>query len=273
MRHKFDNWDDAMSCAAVLTKPIAAADAPKHPRWRPAEKVVGSDIRWKPVDKTAALVISRAPYWALPPAPQPIFAEQKAIPKAQPSRTHKPKKRKEHTKMSKNGVTVSEFGTGNVGMESGNYVSAEGIRISKVNGQTMFNAEDVRNMVVRTIHEFPRQTSPQVRAAEDAKKIVAELVHGLGGEMEKFEAQAKIHCDQIRGKRMTMVTEAAQMTSALKEIRQFFLGSDYKEEIARLAEFVDLCERLQRLKESGFMDSIADTMLTLSVGKGQNHGR
>ena len=175
--------------------------------------------------------------------------------------------------MSKNGVTVSEFGTGNVGMDSGNYVSGEGIRISKVNGQTMFNAEDVQNMVVRTIHEFPRQTSPQVRAAEDARKIVAELVHGLGGEMEKFEAQAKIHCDQIRGKRMTIVTEAAQMTTALKEIRQFFLGSDYKEEIARLAEFVDLCERLQRLKESGFMDSIADTMLTLSVGKGQDHGR
>jgi hypothetical protein len=96
---------------------------------------------------------------------------------------------------------------------------------------------------------------------------VAELVQGLGGEMEKFEAQAKIHCEQIRGKRMTMVTEAAQMTNALKEIRQFFLGSDYKEEIARLSEFVDLCERLQRLKESGFMDSIADTMLTLSVGK------
>jgi hypothetical protein len=259
-KFKFDNWDDAMSCAAVLTKPIATADAPKHPRWRPAEKVVASDIRWKPVDKTAALVVSRAPYWAMPPVPQPIFAEQTAIPKAQASKTHKPKKRKEHTKMSNNGVS-------DVGMDSENYVSVQGIRISKVNGQTMFNAEDLQNMVIRTIHEFPRQTSPQVRAAEDARKIVAELVQGLGGEMEKFEAQAKIHCDQIRGKRMTMVTEAAQMTNALKEIRQFFLGSDYKEEIARLSEFVDLCERLQRLKESGFMDSIADTMLTLSVRK------
>jgi hypothetical protein len=267
MMHKFDNWDDAMSCAAVLTKPVAAADAPKHPRWRPVEKVVGSDIRWKPVDKTAALVVSRAPYWALPPVPQPIFAEQKAIPKAQASQTHKHNKPKKHTKMSKNGISVDSFASGTTGMDSGNYVSESGIRISKVNGQTMFNIEDVEQMVIRTIHEFPRQTSPQVRAAEDARKIVAELVQGLGGEMEKFEAQAKIHCEQIRGKRMTMVTEAAQMTNALKEIRQFFLGSDYKEEIARLSEFVDLCERLQRLKESGFMDSIADTMLTLSVGK------
>ena len=154
-------------------------------------------------------------------------------------------------------------------MDNGNYVSDSGVRITKVNGHTMFNMEDMQDLIVRTIHEFPRQTSPQVKAAEDARKIVAELVQGLGAEMEKFEASAKIHCEQIRGKRMAMVTEEAQMTNALKAIRQFFLGSDYKEEMARLTEFVDLCERLQRLKDSGFIDQIADTMLTLSaVNKG-----
>ena len=42
-------------------------------------------------------------------------------------------------------------------------------------------------------------------------------------------------------------------------------AGDYKEEVARLKDFVDLCERLQKLKESGFLDSVADTMLGLAV--------
>jgi hypothetical protein len=50
---------------------------------------------------------------------------------------------------------------------------------------------------------------------------------------------------------------------ALKEVRQFFLEESYETEIQRLHEFIDLCERLQALKESGFLDIVADTMLKL----------
>lgn len=230
--------------------------------------MVNSDVKWKPINKTAALVISRAPDWAKPPMPKPVFVEAKQISQAQPSKTHKPRKRKEHRTMSKVAMNVDQYASGAEGIDNQNYVSEAGIRVSKVNGEIMFNRRDVEDLVIRKIHELPRLTSPQVKAAEDARQIVSELVQGLGAEMEKFDAQAKLHCEQIRGKRMTMVTEAAQITNALKEIRQFFLGSDYKEEITRLSEFVDLCERMMRLKESGFIDRIADTMLTLSIGKG-----
>ena len=170
--------------------------------------------------------------------------------------------------MSKVAMNVDQYASGAEGIDNQNYVSEAGIRVSKVNGEIMFNKHDVEDLVIRKIHELPRLTSPQVRAAEDARQIVSELVQGLGAEMERFDAQSKLHCDQIRSKRMTMVTEAAQITNALKEIRQFFLGADYKEEMTRLFEFVDLCERMMRLKESGFIDRIADTMLTLSIGKG-----
>ena len=83
--------------------------------------------------------------------------------------------------------------------------------------------------------------------------------------MEKFRVDTKRYLEDIRSTRYAMVTEAAQMIGPLKEVRQFFLGGDYKEEVARLKDFVDLCERLQKLKESGFLDSVADTMLGLAV--------
>jgi hypothetical protein len=56
------------------------------------------------------------------------------------------------------------------------------------------------------------------------------------------------------------------MTNALKEVRQFFIGSDYKAEMERLSEFVALCERMQKLKDTGFLDRVADTMLNLAEG-------
>lgn len=144
------------------------------------------------------------------------------------------------------------------------YVSEKGIRITMVNGEPMFNADDVTAMICAEIAKLPKETRPAVKAAEDARQIITELTQGIGGEMEKFKADSKRYLEEIRQVRFAMVTETSQMTGPLKEVRQFFLGSDYKDEITRLKEFVDLCERLQKLKESGFLDSVADTMLRLS---------
>lgn len=163
--------------------------------------------------------------------------------------------------------TVSETSVEQVGSpyhEGRGYTSAVGIRIVKVNGQDMFNADDVTAVICAEIANLPKETRPAVKAAEDARRIIAELTEGLGGDMEKFKADAKRYLEDIRSTRFAMVTETAQMTGSLKEVRQFFLGGDYKEEIGRLREFVDLCERLQKLKESGFLDSVADTMLRLA---------
>jgi hypothetical protein len=50
----------------------------------------------------------------------------------------------------------------------------------------------------------------------------------------------------------------------LREVRAFFLDKDYATELARLREFVEVCERLKLLKDCGFLDTVADTMLRLA---------
>jgi hypothetical protein len=70
--------------------------------------------------------------------------------------------------------------------------------------------------------------------------------------------------DTFRAMRMTTTTEVAAMVKPLEELRKFFLGEDHQKEVDRLREFVDLCERLEKLKASGFLDTVADTMLKLS---------
>ena len=70
--------------------------------------------------------------------------------------------------------------------------------------------------------------------------------------------------ETFRAMRMTTTTEVSAMIKPLTDIRKFFLGDDHQKEMDRLKEFVDICERLETLKKSGFMDAVADTMLKLS---------
>jgi hypothetical protein len=248
--HKFSDWQQAMDCARVLVKPTPSIPAARFFKPRQRELVAGGDIKWRPINKTAALVTARAPWWATPPQSQPVIEEK---PKTQQQKKH----------------TMQRETTDQVFQPAANYKTAGGIKIIRVNGEEMIDIDSARQWLYDEISEMPNKANPHVKAAEDARKIIEELCQGIGGEMERFDSDTRRHIETIRGKRMTMIAETSQMVGALKEIRQFFLGADYKDEIQRLSEFIDLCERLHKLKESGFLDTIADTMLSLSVGRGQ----
>jgi hypothetical protein len=64
---------------------------------------------------------------------------------------------------------------------------------------------------------------------------------------------------------MAAVNEISQSLQALRDIRKFFIESDYATEVGRLREFVALCEQVQRLKENGTLDAISDAILRLAV--------
>jgi hypothetical protein len=251
----FHDIGSALDHVAEQLKPVVEPPPPLPIRI-PSSPVVNSTIKLKPVDKTAALVVSKAPYWAHPPAPPPKFVEPRItapavkIPGLKPA-NRKPKKKKKMSREFKNGKEYeSGLGLKPVGWEG---------------DEPLYSAEDCEDLLVTLSDELPAKTKDRVKAAKEARQVVYDLVMGLRDDMAKFEADAKLHVEAIRAKRMFMVTETAQIGNALREIRQFFMGSDYKEEQARLKEFVELCERLQALKQSGFLDSIADTMLTLAI--------
>lgn len=69
---------------------------------------------------------------------------------------------------------------------------------------------------------------------------------------------------EVRNLRLAMGSEFSQLKKQLEELRQFFIGPTYDDELSRLKEFVELAERLRTLKDSGFLDTVADTMLRLA---------
>ena len=103
-----------------------------------------------------------------------------------------------------------------------------------------------------------------IEDTNEAKQALRAAVEGIGENMDKIKPMKKELVENLRGMRMTTTTEVAAMLKPLEDLRKFFLGAEHDKEIARLREFVDLCERLETLKKSGFLDTVADTMLKLS---------
>jgi hypothetical protein len=69
---------------------------------------------------------------------------------------------------------------------------------------------------------------------------------------------------EIRQSRFAIEGETRALMTNLREVRNFFMDKDHASEIQKLQEFVELCERLKVLKESGFLDNVTDTILRLN---------
>ena len=67
--------------------------------------------------------------------------------------------------------------------------------------------------------------------------------------------------------RLSVVREVATSINALRDLRMFLLDDNHEKELSRLTELCDVCERLERLKATGILDTVADTMIRLAEGK------
>lgn len=129
----------------------------------------------------------------------------------------------------------------------------------------MYKMSDIAKLVTEDlIKRCPKEMTELARASYDARSVIEETVKGIGTVVDSFDELMKESNSRIRAERMTVVAEVAQIMKSLKEIRTFFLGPDYREEQRQLKEFIELCERLKVLKDSGFLDQVADTMIRLA---------
>ena len=122
----------------------------------------------------------------------------------------------------------------------------------------------IAGTAIQTAKQIPETMSTLVEDTLEAKQALSDACKGIGENMEKLKPMKKELIDELRGLRMTTTTEVAAMLKPLADLRKFFLGTEHDAEIARLREFVDLCERLEKLKQSGFLDTVADTLLKLA---------
>jgi hypothetical protein len=190
-----------------------------------------------PVDRAAAMMLARAPWWA--------FA---------PSVKRKPKQEER---------TVPERHT-----YAERTKDCDQKLMTVVDGKEMVDMDELAARICAKIeNNVPKELRALAECAVNARGMLDASISGIGRSMDEFERVTKAAGQQVRSQRMSIVSECSSVVNALKDVRQFFLGPDYEREQKRLAEFVDLCERMQRLKDSGFLDTVADTMIRLAASE------
>lgn len=134
--------------------------------------------------------------------------------------------------------------------------------------EDMINAEDAAPLAImhheERIKEGIKSGEELVARAHSVVDACDYLVHHIHEPFGEYQEWIKKQLQSTREQRLAMESETRQLMAALKEVRGFFLNKDYELERARLAEFIGLCERLRDLKESGFLDTVAETMLNLA---------
>jgi hypothetical protein len=187
------------------------------------EIVAGGDVKWKPINKEAAMLLSKAP------------------------------------EISKPKYTMNSVET-NIAQVGG--VNALSDRERKQHKSESDAALD--RSVIKKADEIPDSLVKHVETLKVAKASLDVATHLFKKDMIEFTEELPKHMKTLREWRMTMEREKDTSLKALRELRQFFLESDYEREMTRLSEFVSLCERLRDLSKDGTLERVADVMLKLA---------
>jgi len=209
-------------------------------RYTNTEKVAGGDIIWKPIDRVAAKMIMKAPWWAHPPI-------EISSPKQTQTTSSKTMSQSPKSMSSDPGPWVKNL---------------EGV-VAVPKSDDQFNSEIATHAIKKTRSSID-SANELLEKALDARAALDVMCSQWLPSWVDFMQTSDQRLKDLRMTRVAFDTEQRLLMASLKEVRAFFLDKDYETERNRLKEFVDICERLKALKESGFLDTVADTMLKLS---------
>jgi hypothetical protein len=238
---EFHNLEDAFTYVRVLQKPVVIPEPKTYRIWKskPRERIDGGDPVRTPIDRVAARVIAPAPWWAMPPDPK---REPPKKIKPPETKTKKQKPKKMDTIKTNNPMLDGKY-ENKSDRQLHTELVAKGIKVFTS------NVESAETLVAR---------------AKEATAAIEYLATHVKQAWSDCEDELKEAICDMRAKKFALEGETRQILSAFGDVRKFFLDDRHEEQVKRLSEFVTLCERLKGLKESGFLDDVADTMLNLS---------
>jgi hypothetical protein len=188
----------------------------------------------------AARVVARASWWAQAPRPGPIFMKEQKLERIVGPEGKVSGQSRVRTKM---------------GLTSDGY------------SEELINAKDVAYAAAEAhegrAKEALRKTEELQARAQEVWDSIDYLLSHVTEPTNQYLDFINTALKTVREQKMALQAETRGLLGALREVREFFLEDKHETEVRRLVEFVELCERLKRLKDSGFLDTVAETMLRL----------
>lgn len=242
---EFNNIEDATAYIRLLGKPIP--ELPPLSTYKPKLKeiIAGGDPTREPVDRVARRVVAPAQEHFKPPEQQ----------LSKMNESHKPQ------------VTSERQRNRDHNMENAQR-SREADPTSIVLQPRKQADEDILILdeSAKKFEKNVRDTESLVKRGEDAHAAIEYMVTHVQRAWAEYDEWLTKAMIRARATKVAIEIETKQTITTLGDVRKFFLDPRHEEEIQRLKEFVQLCERLRELKRDGFLDGIVDTILKLEIG-------
>jgi len=113
---------------------------------------------------------------------------------------------------------------------------------------------ELSSEALKTINDETKESLKLLKKSFNDIKITSDMLSPELSEM----------IQKIRTTRMTISSELKQSLSIMKDVRKFFLESDYEKEMERLERFIKLGNELKELIDNGTMNAISDVAIKLS---------
>lgn len=121
--------------------------------------------------------------------------------------------------------------------------------------------EELGDAIIKSTAQNVAKQEEFVNRVVDAKKALELAVSTFRTATLDYIKDIDDHLKQARQSGMALTAEHKRVLDSCGDVRKFFLDEKHVEEMKRLKEFVELCERLKALKESGFLEQVTEMVL------------
>src|SRR5688572_12091033 len=123
-------------------------------------------------------------------------------------------------------------------------------QVERIASEDQLNA-DIATHLTKSVDRLSDATiSLAIRAKESREFLDWHTEHVRKSWLDWIDESAKV-MESIRQTRVAIGIESKKLLEECGDVRKFFLADDHAKEIARLRDFIELCERLKALKADG----------------------
>jgi hypothetical protein len=126
----------------------------------------------------------------------------------------------------------------------------------------VFKHDLAQKLIKKTDRLLNQEIDLAIRANE-ARELLDWSVNNIETSWLDWMDSANAALKDVTMLRMAIERETKFALTAAKDVREFFSGAAHEQQISRLKEFVETLERLKRLRDDGFLDAVADTILRM----------
>lgn len=127
---------------------------------------------------------------------------------------------------------------------------------------------DLDQTIVQTANEVVARTEDARKTIielesryRDAVKFLDESTSSVSESWVKWLNESKTYLSEVRTWRMAIQKEIRDGETAIKDFTQFLATPEIKAKLDVLRAFVEVAERFKVLKDSGFLDTVVETLL------------